>query len=196
MQRVLSLPPNAPRIHNAKWLQLLGRLLLSIGGWKMVGTWPDIPKAVFIAAPHSSAWDAIWGMIVKVVMGVDIVFIGKAELFWGPIGWILRKFGGRPVDRSAPGDIVEQIAEQIRVSEKMWFVLAPEGTRRKVTHWKTGFWKIARKANVPVCCIWFHYPTKTIGVGPTLAMTDNCESDMQKIREIYRPYIGKNRGTV
>jgi 1-acyl-sn-glycerol-3-phosphate acyltransferase len=196
MQRVLSLPPNAPRSKPRKWLQKSALLLLKIGGWKMVGEWPDISKMVMIAAPHSSGWDAIWGMAVKAAMGLEIVFIGKVEIFKGPVGWVLRKFGGRPVDRSAPGDIIEQIAAQIRNSEKMWFVLAPEGTRKRVQHWKPGFWKIARKAEVPVCCAWFHYPDKTIGVGPLVELTDDFESDMKRIREIYRPYIGKHRGTL
>lgn len=195
MQRVLSLPPNAPRSKSGNWLKNLALLLLKIGGWKMVGEWPNVSKMVMIAAPHSSGWDAVWGMAVKAAMGVEIVFIGKAELFKGPLGWVLRKLGGRPVDRSAPGDIIEQIAVQIRNSEKMWFVLAPEGTRKKVQHWKPGFWKIARKAEVPVCCGWFHYPDKTIGIGPLIELTDDFESDMKRIREFYRPYIGKNRGT-
>ena len=195
MQRVLSLPPNAPRSKSGNWLKNLALLLLKIGGWKMVGEWPNVPKMVMIAAPHSSGWDAVWGMAVKSAMGLEIVFIGKAELFKGPLGWVLRKLGGRPVDRSAPGDIIEQIAAQIRNSEKMWFVLAPEGTRKRVQHWKPGFWKIARKAEVPVCCAWFHYPNKTIGIGPLIELTDDFENDMKRIREFYQPYIGKNRGT-
>ena len=188
-------PPNAPHSQSAKWVQHLGRWVLKLGGWKIVGEWPNLSKMVMIAAPHSSGWDAVWGMAVKSAMGLEIVFIGKAELFKGPLGWVLRKLGGRPVDRSAPGDIIEQIAAQIRNSEKMWFVLAPEGTRKRVQHWKPGFWKIARKAEVPVCCAWFHYPDKTIGVGPLIKLTDDFESDMKRIREFYRPYIGKNRGT-
>ena len=195
MQRVLSLPPNAPRSNSGNWLKNLALLLLKIGGWKMVGEWPNVPKMVMIAAPHSSGWDAVWGMAIKAAMGVEIVFIGKAELFKGPLGWVLRKLGGRPVDRSAPGDIIEQIAVQIRNAEKMCFVLAPEGTRKRVQHWKPGFWKIARKAEVPVCCAWFHYPNKTIGIGPLVELTDSFENDMKRIREFYRPYIGKNRGT-
>lgn len=194
MQSPLYLPPNAPHTHNAKWVQKLGRLVLKLGGWKIVGEWPNLSKMVMIAAPHSSGWDAVWGMAVKAAVGVDIVFIGKAELFRGPVGWILRKFGGRPVDRSAPGDIIDQIVEQIKASDKMWFVLAPEGTRKRVTNWKPGFWKIAKKAGVPVCCAWFHYPEKTIGVGPVVELGDDFEADMKRFREIYRPYIGKNRG--
>ena len=111
MQSPLYLPPNAPHTKSRKWVQKLGFLVLKLGGWKIAGEWPNLSKMVMIAAPHSSGWDAVWGMAVKAAMGVDIVFIGKAELFKGPVGWILRKFGGRPVDRSAPGDIIDQIVE-------------------------------------------------------------------------------------
>jgi 1-acyl-sn-glycerol-3-phosphate acyltransferase len=195
MTRIPDLPPQAPRTGN-RFTRWIGRSILRLGGWTIVGDWPDLSRMVVIAAPHSSGWDAVWGLAAKVAMGVQITFIAKAELFWGPLGWLLRKFGGRPVDRSAPGGIVEQTAEQIRGAERMWFVLAPEGTRKRVEHWKTGFWKIAHRAGVPVYCAWFHYPDKTIGLGPLVELSDDPVADMARIREIYRPYLGKNRGTV
>lgn len=194
MTRVPALPPSAPRTGNrfGRWI---GRSVLRLGGWTIVGDWPDVPRMVVIAAPHSSGWDAVWGLAAKLALGVDITFIAKAELFWGPLGWLLRRFGGHPVDRGAPGGIVDQTANEIRAAERMWFVLAPEGTRKRVEHWKTGFWKIARRAEVPVCCAWFHYPDRTIGIGPLVELTDDLAADMARIREIYRPYQGKNRGT-
>ncbi|MFY2762676.1 lysophospholipid acyltransferase family protein [Arenimonas sp. MALMAid1274] len=194
MTRVPVLPPNAPRNGTAfgRWI---GRSVLRLGGWTITGDWPDLPRLVVIAAPHSSGWDAVWGLAAKLAMGVDITFIAKAELFRGPLGWLLRRFGGRPVDRSAPGGIVDQTAAQIREAPRMWFVLAPEGTRRRVEHWKTGFWKIARRAQVPVFCAWFHYPDRTIGLGPLLETSDDYDADMARIRALYRPYEGKNRGT-
>jgi len=77
----------------------------------------------------------------------------------------------------------------------MWFVLAPEGTRKRVENWKSGFWHIARDANVPVVCAYFHYPTKTIGIGAVMHMTTNLKADMAMVRDYYRPWIGKHRGT-
>ena len=126
-------------------------------------------------------------------MGLGIVFIGKKEAFWGPVGWILRKVGGVPVDRSAPGGIVDQVADEIRQSERMWFVLAPEGTRRKVENWKTGFWKIARRADVPVLCVGFDYPSRQIRVGELVTLTEDMESDLRRIRAKFVDYRGKNR---
>lgn len=195
MTRIPVLPLQAPRTGN-RFTRWLGRRLLRLGGWTIAGDWPDLPRLVVIAAPHSSGWDAVWGLAAKLAMGVDIAFMAKAELFRGPLGWLLRRFGGIPVDRGAPGGIVDQTAAQIREAPRMWFVLAPEGTRRRVEHWKSGFWKIARRAGVPVFCAWFHYPDKTIGLGPLVELTDDPSADMARIREIYRPYAGKNRGTV
>ena len=194
MTRVPVMPPQAPRDGN-RFTRWLGRTILRAGGWTIAGDWPDRPRLVVIAAPHSSGWDAFWGLAAKLAMGVDITFIAKAELFRGPLGWLLRRFGGLPVNRSAPGGIVEQTAARIRRSERMWFVLAPEGTRRRVEHWTTGFWKIARAAGVPVFCAWFHYPDRTVGLGPLVELTDDPVADMARIRAIYRPYEGRNRGT-
>jgi 1-acyl-sn-glycerol-3-phosphate acyltransferase len=195
MSRIAPLPPNAPRTGSA-FTRWLGRSVLALGGWRMQGDWPDLPRMVVIAAPHSSGWDAVWGLAAKMAMGVQITFIAKAELFWGPLGWLLRGLGGHPVNRSAPGGIVEQTAAEIRAAPHMWFVLAPEGTRRRVERWKPGFWKIARGAGVPVFCAWFHYPDKVIGLGPLVELTDDCEADMARIRALYRPYQGKNRDTL
>lgn len=195
MTRIPELPPHAPRSGGrvSRWF---GRCLLRLGGWTIEGDFPADPRLVVIAAPHSSGWDAYWGLAAKLAMGVDISFIAKAELFRGPLGWLLRKLGGVPVDRSAPGGLVDQTVEQIRGAQRMYFVLAPEGTRKRVEQWKTGFWKIATRAQVPVFCAWFHYPTRTIGLGPRVELTGDMAADMARIREIYRPHIGKNRDTL
>lgn len=193
--RVPALPPNAPRT-GGRFGRWLGRTVLQLGGWRIEGQFPDEPRLVLLAAPHSSAWDAVWGLAAKLALGVDIAFLAKAELFKGPLGWLLRKFGGIPVDRSQARGAVEQAAASIRNAGRMWFVLAPEGTRRRVEHWKSGFWHIARAADVPVFCAYFHYPDKIIGLGRRFEMTGNLAHDMATIREYYRPFVGKHRGTV
>jgi 1-acyl-sn-glycerol-3-phosphate acyltransferase len=194
MRRVVpQLPANAPRTNGNAFTRWIGRSVLRVGGWQVAGEWPDLSRMVVIAAPHSSAWDAIWGIAAKVAMGVKIDFMAKAELFTGPLGWALRLFGGMPVNRSAAKGIIEQVATGIRAADRMWFVLAPEGTRRKVTQWKPGFWKIAKAADVPVFCVWFDYPEKTIGLGPLVALTGDCDGDIARIRETFRPYRGRNR---
>ena len=194
MTRVPALPPSAPRNGGpvSRWI---GRSVLRLGGWTISGDWPDLPRLVVIAAPHSSGWDAVWGLAAKLAMGVDITFIAKAELFRGPLGWLLRKLGGHPVDRSAPGGIVEQTAAEIRAADRMWFVLAPEGTRKRVERWKPGYWKIARQAGVPVFCAAFDYPGKRVVLDRLFETSSDYEADMAVIRAHYRPFVGKNRDT-
>lgn len=191
--RTAPVPPEAPHGHGGPVLRALGRAILALGGWKLVGTWPNLPRVVVIVAPHSSAWDAVWGLAAKLAMDLRIVFIGKKEAFWGPIGWILRGVGGLPVDRSAPGGIVDQVAGEMQRAERMWFVLAPEGTRRTVEQWKPGFWKIARRAGVPVQCVGFDYPSRRIVVAELVTLTEDLDADMRRIRALFAPYRGKHR---
>lgn len=192
--RLAGLPDCAPRTGNAltRWI---GRTVLRLGGWTIAGDFPDERKLVIIAAPHSSAWDAVWGIAAKLAMGIRIVFIGKQELFRGPLGWLLRRFGAIPVDRARAHGVVDMVVSRFEASDTMWFVLAPEGTRRRVEHWKSGFWHIARDAGVPVLCAYFHYPERTIGIGPVMHMTADQKTDMARVRAFYKPWIGKNRGT-
>jgi 1-acyl-sn-glycerol-3-phosphate acyltransferase len=191
--RLAPLPATAPRSGGNAFSRAFGRTVFALGGWRTSGAWPDLKKVVIIVAPHSSAWDAIWGIAAKVGLGLGIVFIGKKEAFWGPIGWILRRVGGHPVDRSAPGGIVEQVVGEMHRAERMWFVLAPEGTRRAVEHWKPGFWRIAKAAGVPVFCIGFDYPTRRIVLGELVELSDDIEADMTRIRALFKHYRGKNR---
>lgn len=189
------LPDCAPRRGGA-FTRWLARSALRLVGWQMRGEFPRERKLMIIVAPHSSGWDAIWGLLVKIALGINIAFMAKAELFRGPIGWVLRRLGGFPVNRSSSAGVVEQVAERYRSRETLWVALAPEGTRRRVEQWKSGFWRIARAAEVPVLCVYFHYPEKLIGIGPLLQMSESLDEDMAQIREYYRPWMGKNRGTV
>lgn len=197
--RIPVLPPQAPKL-TPSLLQQFGRFVLRLGGWNIVGDFPDLPRLVILVAPHSSAWDGIWGLAAKLAMGVDVKFMGKAELFRGPNGWVLgpllRFLGGFPVDRRNARGVVEQATARIHRGDRGWLVLAPEGTRRQVTQWKSGFWRIARAAEVPVLCMYFHYPKREIGIGPVFQMSEDLESDMARIRAWYRPWQGKRRGTV
>ena len=179
-----------------RFLEGLGRGVLRLGGWRMVGAFPDVPKAVLIAAPHSSNWDGIWGMAAKIAMGFQVRVLGKAQLFWWPLSPLLRKLGVVPVDRSSPQGTIEQAIAIIRDFDRIWFTLTPEGTRKRVDKWKTGFWKIARNANVPIVMGYFDYPDRIIGIDQVFHTSDNQQQDMVQIREFYRPWRGKNRGTV
>ena len=162
--QTVALPPAAPR-SRGRFGRWVGRSVLALGGWRVVGHLPDRPKLVILAAPHSSGWDAIWGLAAKLALGVDVRFMGKAELFRGPLGWLLRRFGGMPVDRFAASGVVGQMAARFASDDKLWLAMAPEGTRRRVQRWRTGFWHSARAAGVPVVGVYFHYPEKIVGFG-------------------------------
>ena len=193
---VLTVPANAPRVRRNTFTRWLGRTILRLGGWRMVGALPDIPKLVLIAAPHSSNWDGIWGFAAKLAMGLDIKVLGKDTLLKVPVmGALLRRLGVIPVNRGAATGVAAQMAAMIRGADRLWLVVAPEGTRKPVEHWKTGFWKIASSADVPVLPMYFHYPDKVIGMGPTFALSDDMAADMARIRAWYRPWQGKLHGT-
>ena len=195
MPTLLPLPPSAGKMKPSPKLQWFCKWLLARLGWTMQGQWPDLKKVVIIGAPHSSAWDVVLVLLVIQATGMKVVFMGKQEVFRMPIiGSIAKYLGGMPVNRAAPGGVIEQVAEQIRNAEQMWFALAPEGTRKEVKEWKTGFWKIAKKANVPVCCAYFHFPDKVIGVGQVFELSEDMDADIAKIRAWYKPYQGRNRG--
>jgi 1-acyl-sn-glycerol-3-phosphate acyltransferase len=192
---VLPLPPNAPRVPANAFARWLGRSLLRLGGWRMVGAFPDIPKLVLIGAPHSSNWEGFWGFAAKLALGLDIRILGKHQLFWWPLGPILRRLGVIAVDRSAARGVIEQAAALIDEADKFWFGLAPEGTRKPGVPWKPGFWKIAKAAGVPVLPAYFHYPDKVIGIGPPFVLGDDMAADIARIRAWYRPWQGRHHGT-
>ena len=159
----------------------------------MAGEFPDVPRAVLIAAPHSSWWDGVWGLLLKVGVGANIHFMGKQELFSGPLGGLLRKLGGMPVDRAAAKGVVEQMVEQLQHRDQLWLGIAPEGTRKPVKRWRSGFWHIAHDAGVPIVTAWFNYPDKTIGIGPLFHTSDDMEADLARLRTYYEPFRGKHR---
>ena len=193
---VLPLPANAPHVPRNAFTRWIGRTVLRLGGWRMAGEFPDIPKLVLIAAPHSSNWDGIWGFAVKLALGLDAKVLGKDTLLTVPVlGALLRRLGVIGVNRGAAQGVTAQMAAMIRDADRLWLAIAPEGTRKPVERWKSGYWKIASAANVPVLPVYFHYPDKVVGVGPTFALGDDMVADMARIRAWYRPWQGKHHGT-
>lgn len=188
-------PPQMPQLAPSRGAAL-SRFVYARCGWRFEGQLPDVPKLVAIVAPHSSAWDVVWGLLAKIGLRLEVRFIGKRETFFWPLGPLLRGFGGIPIDRARAQNVVGEITQLFATHERLWFALAPEGTRKKVQEWKSGFWRIARAANVPILPVYFHYPRKTIGFGPLIQPTDDLAADMARIREFYKPWQGKNRGTV
>ena len=173
-------------------LRWLARRLFDIGGWKAIGEIPDIPRAVFIAAPHTSNWDGFWLLVYKLVMNVDVRFLAKDSLFWWPLGPILTAMGAMPIDRRDAAGIVPQLVKAFEEQDHLFLALAPEGTRSWRPCWKTGFHRIAAAAGVPVVLAHIDYAKREIGIGPTLPQGRGLEEDFETIREYYRGVSGRH----
>ncbi|GAA0711032.1 1-acyl-sn-glycerol-3-phosphate acyltransferase [Dokdonella soli] len=193
--RLQPLPPAMPQLPQNAGRQACAWFLRRCG-WRIAGDFPDTAKLVLIAAPHSSWWDGVFGLLFKIALGADIAFMGKRELFRGPLGWALRRLGGIPIERAATHGVVEQMVERFHSSPKLWLGLAPEGTRKRVTNWKSGFWQIARAANVPILPVAFDYPSKTITLGPLFQPGADLAADLAALRSFYAPFRGKRRNVV
>lgn len=171
--------------------QKIARLILRIGGWTIVGELPTLKKAVFIAAPHTSNWDGFWLIAYKLALDIEVHFLAKHTLFWWPLGRILTKMGAMPVDRAISAATVQQVVDALDAHERFWFALAPEGTRKWQPSWKTGFYRIARAAKVPIVLAFIDYRKRQMGIGITLPRDRTLEEDLVAIREFYAPFSGR-----
>jgi 1-acyl-sn-glycerol-3-phosphate acyltransferase len=166
-------------------IRILSKYLLVIMGWKSVGVLPPLKKYLIIVAPHTSNWDYVIGQLYCMSKGLNAKVMIKRELFYFPLGCLLRGLGGIPVDRQGNTDIVDQMIREFEINDSFVLTLTPEGTRKKVKDWKTGFHRIATGANVPVIPGFLDYRKKLVGTGDLFYLTGNLESDMLKIKEFY-----------
>jgi 1-acyl-sn-glycerol-3-phosphate acyltransferase len=187
-----ALPPGMPQFPARAWRKPF-RAAVRLSGWRLEGELPDVPKLVLIVAPHSSWWDGIWGLLFKIALGADIAFMAKRELFRWPLGGLLRKLGGVPIERRAAQDVVEQMVERFRARDRLWLGIEPEGTRKAVVKGKSGFWHIARQAGVPILPGYFDYPRKVIGLGPVFQPGADKDADIARLRAFYAPHRGRHR---
>ncbi len=192
---ILPVPPQAPRARTRAWERKVATWVLLAGGWQMRGELPDLPKAVLIAAPHSSNWDGIWIYFAATAMGLDVRILGKEVLFKIPVlSFILRRYGGIPAVAAIGDTMLQQSVRLLQQDAPCWIGIAPEGTRKQVARWRIGFWKIAHGANVPIVPVYLHYPDKVIGVMPVFHTSENMQADIAQLRERYRPWQGKYHG--
>ena len=161
-------------------------------GWKIKGDFDQsIKKSVVIVAPHTSYVDFIICSFTRRILKTEINFVGKKELFTWPFGWYFRWMGGAPLDRTKGQNKVEAIANIFKNREEFRLALAPEGTRKKVVDWKTGYYYIARKANVPIIPVSLDYPSKTITIGKEFYTTGEIDFDQPKLKEFFKGCVGK-----
>lgn len=172
--------------------RLIGRLWLAVFRWRFEGEMTaDTPKLVFIAAPHTSNWDMPFMLAVAWSLGIRPCFMAKKSLFAPPFGGIMRWLGGVSVDRNAPKGLVGQMAAEFSRRDTLALVVPPEGTRHRTDHWKTGFYRIAQEAQVPIACCFLDFGRRCGGVGPIFVPTGDRNADMARIAEFYTPIKGK-----
>ena len=186
----VAFPPNVPRLPES-WFRRLCRWTIRRTGWRLVGDMPNEKKLVLIGAPHSSNWDGVYGLMMLQAIRLDLGVMIKREVFDGPLAPIVRRLRLIPIDRKAATNIVDQMVERFASADKLWLGIAPEGTRKKVEHWKSGFLRIARAAQVPIQPVFIDYPTKTFTLGPLVHTTDDPDADMSRIRAMFVGYHGK-----
>ena len=176
-----------------RWLAKL--IYFNILGWKVVGNTSmsqnKVKKAIIIAAPHTSWHDFYIGILLRSVLNIKTNFIGKKELFVFPLGSFLKALGGSPIDRHAKGNKVQAIANLFKEKEEFRMALAPEGTRKKVTKWRTGFYYIAKEANVPIFMYTLDFENKINKISEPFYPTDDMEADFKFMYKYYEGVKGK-----
>lgn len=187
-----SLPPAVPRKGNrlSRWL---GRSLLGAMGWRIQGELPNHPKLVVAVGPHTSNWDFVIAMGVVLALGVRVNYLMKKEAFLWPLAGLFRWLGGIPIDRSNASNTVDQIVGHYRNSPHLWLAITPEGTRRRVEQWRTGFLRIAAGAEVPVLVAAWDYSQKAFVLDRLWCTTGDCPADAEAIRTHVRAnYRGRH----
>lgn len=171
--------------------QRVARGLLRTVRWRIEGNPPAERRFVLIAAPHTSNWDLSLMLLMSVQCQVPVHWLGKASLFRGPAGWVLRRLGGVPVSRGERSQLVNRLAGLFDERDEFVIVVPPEGTRSHSDHWKSGFYRIAEAASVPIVCGYLDYGTRIGGFGPSIVPTSDVGADMDRIRLFYADKQGR-----
>lgn len=174
-------------------LRIVSRFYLNVTGWKLEIKAPVPRRTVVIAAPHTSNWDLPMSLAIVFACRLKIYFLAKQALFTPPFGIFARWLGGIPVDRSKANNLVEQAIELFSVHENLVLAVPPEGTRKQVRIWKSGFYHIACGAQVPITLGFIDFKRKVAGFGGTFVPTGNYDADLVEIQAFYAGITGKNR---
>ncbi|GAB4543210.1 MAG: lysophospholipid acyltransferase family protein [Anaerolineales bacterium] len=168
----------------------LAKAALFFSGWHVEGALPLLPKFVIVGAPHTSNWDFLLMLALGLVLRANLHFMGKAELFRSPLGAFFRWCGGIPVERSKSNGLVEQMIQRFQTTDQFILAIAPEGTRERVTQWKSGFYHIAQGAGVPIVAVFVDAKRKVIGMGKEFPLSGQAEEDVENIRLFYGQFQG------
>jgi 1-acyl-sn-glycerol-3-phosphate acyltransferase len=184
------LGPQVPRRGNAL-SRALATALMRLAGWRFEGVVPDLPKFVLIVAPHTSNWDFFVGVTAMFALSLRGTFLGKDTLFRWPVGPVMRWLGGIPVDRHSPHNVVDQSIAYFERRSKLVLALSPEGTRKKLPAWRTGFYFVARGAGVPILPVAFDYPHRMIRLMPLFETTGDQASDFATLANYFSAQMAR-----
>lgn len=168
------------------YMKSFATLCVKIFGWKCLGTAPDLKKYVLIMIPHTSFWDFYFGWAILNSVGIRARFLIKKELFFWPLGSLLRTMGAIPIDRKKTRSVVTFSAELFKEYETLALVITPEGTRSYNDKWKKGFHVVAKSAKVPIVLTYLDYKNKCGGFGPIITPSDEYEKDLEILTEFYK----------
>ena len=170
----------------------IGRFVLRLlGGWSIEGNPPEEKKYLIIAAHHTSNWDFVVGVAVKLILGLQLRFFAKHSLFFWPLGVLMRSFGGVPIKRDESLNRVDASIQEIKKADLFVLVITPEGTRSKVERWKTGFYHIAKGADIPIIPVAFDFIKKQVVFGKPFELTDDKEHDIREMHRYFLDYVPK-----
>lgn len=165
----------------------IGRLVLRGARWRVRGELPELSRMVIIVAPHTSNWDFVIGFAVYLALDLEARWFGKHTLFRWPTGPLLRRFGGIPIERQSEraADVVDRSVREFEAQERLLLALTPEGTRRKVDEWKSGFYRIAVRTGVPIVPVGFDYRRREVIIFPPIRPTGDWATDIPRIKAIF-----------
>lgn len=169
----------------------ISTFIMQILGWKTRGELPSLKKYVLIGAPHTSNWDFLYTMLGLSSIGLRFNWVMKHSMFFWPLGTFFRAIGGIPVDRTRGTAFLKRIIELFNERENLILAISPEGTRSRTEYWKTGFYMLAVKAEVPIVLGAIDYTKKEITVGEVLYPSGDIKKDIETIAEFYRDKIGR-----
>lgn len=172
--------------------EALGHAVFRLMGWRIEGQLPPLDKFVVIGAHHTSNWDFVLFIAAKFILRLNARWFGKHSIFRWPFGTLMRYWGGIPIRRHLKLNTVEQAIEAFAEHRQFILVLSPEGTRRKVERWKSGFYHIACGAGVPIVPAALDFQHRRIVIGAPFQPTGNEEADLRQLLAFYRPYVPKN----
>ncbi len=182
--------PVSPRPAPPGLRRWLAGALLRLLGWRLDVTWPDVPRCIIIVYPHTSNWDFLVGYLAKVAAGVSGQWIGKDTIFRWPVAGLLRRMGGIPVNRREPSGLIRRLAAEFEQRPSLWLVMAPEGTRSRTGYLKSGFYRLALAAGVPVGLAVMDWGRRVLTLRTYLSLSGEEALDLARIREAYAGATG------